>query len=396
MLVPPQHNNLEHDLPSRITEFMSIARQQGFVIGVNETLDAQALARDIGILNKRGLRYGLKALMCNDATDWQRFDQLFHFYWQSDNIKVGSFETLGGRGARKQSGVSEKTGSSATNNKRRAAHFDIPDAHGLAVEGASESTLSEAGQSLTQSTGTQSFEHLQDPVELRRMEDLAEQLAVSIRKRFSRRQRLNQRGQFIDLRHTIHSSLRHQGLPLHLSYKRRRQKPPKLLLLLDVSRSMNVYSYFFLRFARGILGAFKQADAFAFHTHLVHIGDTLRDPSIGRLAEKMSLISAGWGGGTRIGESLQSFNLNYSKLLSSHSIVIIVSDGYDTGEPQNLVQQLRRIKARARKLVWLNPLLGRADYSPETKCMKAALPLLDVFLPANNLSSLAALEEHLL
>ncbi|MDH5354187.1 MAG: VWA domain-containing protein, partial [Gammaproteobacteria bacterium] len=112
--------------------------------------------------------------------------------------------------------------------------------------------------------------------------------------------------------------------------------------------------------------------------------------------EKMALISAGWDGGTRIDKSLQSFNRSYARnLLGSRSIVIIVSDGYDTGEPQALVTELQRIKRRARSLIWLNPLLGLAQYTPSTRCMQAALPLIDVFAPAHNLESLAALESHL-
>ena len=388
--------SLSADLPSRISEFIASARHQGFVIGVNETLDAQQLALNLGITNKRELQHGLKSLMCNNNEDWQRFDQLFHFYWQSDNVKQGTFDTRGGKGPRNENtDITEEGNANNQNNSRSDADFDVPEPTSLDSAGAGEGSLSESGASMAHSTQTQSFDHLQDPIELRRLENLAEELAQRIRKRLSRRSRHYRRGRDIYMRRTIHNSLRHHGLPIKLNYKRRQRKSPKLVLLLDVSKSMQVYSYLFLRFARGILGAFKQADAFAFHTHLIHIGDTLRDPSPGRLAEKMSLISAGWGGGTRIGDSLLSFNQNYSKVVNGQSIVIIVSDGYDTGDVDVLVKQLRRLKPRARRLVWLNPLLGREDYSPETKCMKAALPLIDVFASAHNLQSLAELEAHL-
>jgi uncharacterized protein with von Willebrand factor type A (vWA) domain len=111
---------------------------------------------------------------------------------------------------------------------------------------------------------------------------------------------------------------------------------------------------------------------------------------------KLSQRAAGWSGGTRIGESLRQFNQNYGgKLLSRDTIFIILSDGWDTGEPELLASQLRTTKRRVRKVLWLNPLLGLKDYQPVTQGMSAALPYVDVFAPAHNLESLLALERHL-
>jgi uncharacterized protein with von Willebrand factor type A (vWA) domain len=110
------------------------------------------------------------------------------------------------------------------------------------------------------------------------------------------------------------------------------------------------------------------------------------------MRDSLTLISQGWSGGTRIGECLGSFNDEYARLLNSRSLVVIVSDGLDTGEPERLVQELANIKGRCRKLIWLNPLLGRNGYEPRTRSMLAALPQLDLFAPAHNLRSLQALE----
>jgi len=166
--------------------------------------------------------------------------------------------------------------------------------------------------------------------------------------------------------------------------------------LLDVSRSRSLYSYLFLRFARGIVGAFKNADAFVYHTRLVHVTDALIENDINIVKKKLEMMSAGWSGGTRIGECLEKFNEDYGRhIITSHSVVIIFSDGLDTGTPESLTKQLSFIKNRARKLVWLNPLLGRDGYEPIAKCMQAALPHLDLFASAHNLESLMALESHL-
>jgi len=229
-----------------------------------------------------------------------------------------------------------------------------------------------------------------------RLEQWIDELAHRMRKRLLRRHHIRATGHRIHLRRTVRRSLRYGGLPLDLIFQERRRELPRLVLITDVSRSMNVYSYFFLRFARGILDAFKDTDAFVFHTRLIHVTDTLREPDSHRLKEKLAWIAAGWGGGTRIGESLQAFNREYARrLVDSRTFVFVVSDGYDTGEPELLGEQVRRLRQRARRVVWLNPLLGREDYAPTARGMQAALPHLDLFASAHDLESLMKIERML-
>ncbi len=128
------------------------------------------------------------------------------------------------------------------------------------------------------------------------------------------------------------------------------------------------------------------------YTALVHITDALKQPDVTRVRESLALISQGWSGGTRLGEALQRFARDYSARINSRTLFIIVSDGLDTGEPELLAQQLASIRRRCRKIVWLNPLLGREGYEPKTGAMLAALPHIDVFAPAHTLQSLLALE----
>jgi uncharacterized protein with von Willebrand factor type A (vWA) domain len=252
------------------------------------------------------------------------------------------------------------------------------------------------GASFQEATARTDFRLLNDPREVRAIEDLAERLARRMRRRVQRRQRLARYGRRIHLRRTIRASLRYGGTPLDLVYQRRLRVLPRLILLLDVSRSMSLYSYFFLRFARGMLGAFRDAHAFIYHTRLIPVTDVLRERNVDKVKEKLGVIALGWAGGTRIGESVQAFNQHYaSKLLNSRSIVVVMSDGFDTGPVTLLSEQLARIRRRARRIVWLNPLLGREGYEPLAAGMQAALPLIDVFAPAHNLESLAALEDKL-
>ena len=183
---------------------------------------------------------------------------------------------------------------------------------------------------------------------------------------------------------------------MELAHKGRKQRKNRLVILLDISGSMNFYSLFFVRFAYALQASFRRVDTFVFSTDVVEISDLLRMRDLPEALRGLSERAAGWSGGTKIGESLRHFNqLRGTKLLSRDTILIILSDGWDTGEPEVLAAQMRAARRRAQKILWLNPLLGLKDYQPITRGMAAALRYVDVFAPAHNLESLLALERHL-
>ncbi|MGB8819112.1 MAG: VWA domain-containing protein, partial [Rhizobiaceae bacterium] len=129
---------------------------------------------------------------------------------------------------------------------------------------------------------------------------------------------------------------------------------------------------------------------------LIHISPALREKNAQRAMERMSILAQGTGGGTRIGESLATFNRWHAKrCITSRTCVMIVSDGYDTGTPENLGEEMRALRRRCKRIAWLNPMIGWQDYAPEAAGMKAALPYIDLFAPAHNLQSLEALEPYL-
>ena len=377
-------------LVENIIGFVRFVRDNGFKIGIKEECDALIVARYCNVINQRRLKWGLRSLLCNSSDDWERFDELFEDFWLVTNYKsqIQSSSAVNADGKQEVNDESDNP-----NNLNDVAESDQVQLQNEDIAGEG-GTLTGASSSETQ-TQTD-FRFLDDLQQMNLMEQMVERLARRMRRRLIRRQRDQRQGRRINLRRTIRNSLCHGGTPLELIYRKKKKQLPRLILLLDVSRSMSLYSYLFLRFARGIVGAFKNADAFVYHTRLVHVTDALIENDINIVKKKLEMMSAGWSGGTRIGECLEKFNEDYGRhIITSHSVVIIFSDGLDTGTPESLTKQLSFIKNRARKLVWLNPLLGRDGYEPIAKCMQAALPHLDLFASAHNLESLMALESHL-
>jgi uncharacterized protein with von Willebrand factor type A (vWA) domain len=227
-------------------------------------------------------------------------------------------------------------------------------------------------------------------------ERAALRIAKAIRYRRSRRRKAARKGSMIDLRRIIRRSVSSGGEPVQLLRRRRPDRPMHLVSLLDVSGSMTLYARVFLAFLRGLIDADQRADAFVFHTSLMNVSDALRDNDSLRAVNRLSMMAQGFGGGTRIGHCLEQFNAQYAGcMLGRRSVVIIMSDGYDTTGSERVGAALARLKRKGCKVIWLNPLLGWKDYAPVAASMAAALPYLDCFAPCNSLQSLIDLEGEL-
>lgn len=373
-------------LVRRMIEFIRLARANGFRVGIQEELDALRVAQHCHLLEQRSLRWGLRALLCTESREWHRFDALYEAYWHGANRSAQV----------KPSGAARLDTQDALGDGISGARVVETDRPQSGDAGNDTAGAARSGASHREALRQTDFRFLTDAQQLREMEHLVERLARRMRRHLTRRQRLSHEGRRIHMRASIRNSLQYGGTPLELVFRQRRRQLPRLILLLDVSRSMSLYSYLFLRFARGIVAAFRDADVFVFHTRLVPVTEALRERDIHKVKQKLAVLSAGWSGGTRIGECLQRFNQRHAgRILNTRSVVMIMSDGFDTGPPEFLAAQLERIKRRARRIIWLNPLLGRDGYQPLAGGMQAALPWIDVFAPAYNLDSLQALEPQL-
>ena len=375
----------------KLSGFVSALRDNGFVIGLAETRDALGVMSGVSAARPSQFRPALRALFCSRHSDWQKFDEIFDAWWLVRGMK--SATRISGAPQKAPSGLQAvAAGNRGLGDNQNADHVERSEGGGQTDTGQSK----REGASRTELLTGTDFRHLTDPNDLAAAHELAARLAHEMRARLTRRLRVRRKGQRLDLRRTIHKSIAHGGTPMELVRRKRKDKPLKLVVLLDASGSMSLYSAVFLRFMHGVLDAFSQAEAYIFHTRLIHISPALRERDPQRSVERMSLMAQGTGGGTRIGESLATFNRWHAKrCIHSRTCVMIVSDGYDTGSGEVLAAEMQALRRRCRRIAWLNPMIGWQDYAPEAAGMKAALPFVDLFAPAHNLESLNALEPYL-
>lgn len=379
----------------RMSGFMAHLRLNGFAAGPAETAGALDLMQRLGISGGAGpARMALKSYLAGRRQDWERFDELFDAYWHQSGVRWAAPSPAD---AREQPSASlpkiwgKALSPEEGGNPAGPASETPGEGPDTAEEGAGRLVASR--QDRLKMTD---LRHIADAEEIAEAEKLAFRLASAIRYRLSRRRKIAARGETIDMRRTIRGNLRSGGEPISLSWRRRPDEPVRIVVLVDVSGSMKPYSRFFLQFAAGLIGHWIKADAFLFHTRLARVTSALRDKDVLRAMGRLSLMSQGFGGGTAIGRCLHIFNRRYAKeALDSRTVVIVLSDGYDTDPPELLEAELKRLKKRVRRLVWLNPLIGWRDYAPVARGMAAAMPHIDCFRSAHTLAEMARLEADL-
>ncbi len=378
----------------RVAGFLRTLRDNGFKVGLAESRDALAVVSNANIDRPSSAKPALKALLCSRRSDWDAFDDLFDAFWLGRGVKTRTTSQLS-RSSAKQNMPHAPRERDARNSEAGLAS-DVERRSGEQDNDDADSKGKREGASRFDNLAQTDFRKIDDPEAFAQANMLAERLARTMRARITRRDRKSLRGRQIDLRRTIRASLPTGGVPIDLVRRRRQHKPLRLVVLLDASGSMSLYTAVFVRFVHGILDHFLEADAFLFHTQLVHVSDALREKDAGRALDRLGLMAQGVGGGTKIGESLATFNKwHAARVIHSRTCVMILSDGYDTGEPEQLGAEMEKLRKRCKRIVWLNPMIGWEGYEPSARGMAAALPHVDLFAPAHTLNSLAALEPYL-
>jgi uncharacterized protein with von Willebrand factor type A (vWA) domain len=212
--------------------------------------------------------------------------------------------------------------------------------------------------------------------------------------RLSRRTRATRRRRDQhDLRATLRASLRHGGELVDRRYREPAERPRRLVLVCDVSGSMTPYARMLLQYVQACVAAQARVEAFAFGTRLTRITRELagRDPD--RALARAAAAADDWSGGTRIGAAIAELNREHGRRIGRGAMVVVLSDGWDRGEPEELAEEMARLRRCAYRVVWLNPLAADPRYEPLTRGMRAALPHVDRLLPGNSLRSLEQLAE---
>lgn len=365
-----------NSLTESIVAFAQFVREHGLNVGIGETGDALQAANTGLLTDRNALRYALKALFCTTPEDRLLFDGLFILFWDSNPTDLR--ET---KNQTKIQGIIQKK----TNNT-------------LVMLGAGKTDDVQEEAKTTSGANAVDRLHKTDfakvnQVDAKTLEELAERLFRELARRLRRRMKASQTDGQINLRRTIRRSIAYGGEPIELFRRAQKPKKQRLIVLLDVSGSMDKYSFYLLRFVVALRQHFRQLEAFVFSTTLIRISKALHNNRIEVILDLLNQQADNWSGGTRIGECLETFHDRYGKrTLNGSPTVIILSDGLETGNPDKLAQQMQRISRKAKKVVWLNPLKGMTGYEPTARGMQAALPSVDQFRSAHNLKSLLELE----
>ncbi len=365
----------------RLVGFIDLLRDENFLCDTTSSLSATEVLTAGYVEHRLYMKESLRTCLCHNRSEWRRFDDLFDFYWRS--VKPADDE--------------DTVSPSSSNNQppEDAARNRMIGFSASSDEQDLDQNITGAGDFKTLSLAD--FRFVFDQHQMQAIEDLIDSLAKQLRRQRRRRLKSTRKGGHLDMRRSQQKALSTAGTLRELAYRKPIKRLPSFVLLLDVSQSMEVYSKLFLRFTRQLMSEFDRSTAYAFNTQLFELGKgstRLREQDF---ENAMNQYSKGWLGGTRIADSFKTFNHDFSRhTVDSTSTVVVFSDGYDTAKPERLIPEVDALKRKAKRLIWINPLLGRfAENEPDPRmdCLK---PYLDVYCSGHNLQALEKLATHLL
>tara|TARA_B100001964_G_scaffold149126_1_gene164328 strand:- start:11072 stop:12259 length:1188 start_codon:yes stop_codon:yes gene_type:complete len=378
---------LRRALSSNLVGFCRHLRNQGLVSGIGEQMDALRALESIPLREQEPFRMALRTSLAKSTQEQEIFDEHFRKFWYV-------WESSGEFYRQPPGEEEERSKIHVIDERPKPTFLSIHD--WMNQDSESEEVRDSAGYSPFEVDTERDFSQFGSE-ELNEVIALINEIGKRLATRFSRRMRHSKRHGPMDLRRTMRLSLRRGGELIDLMHHRRRRQRLKLVLLCDVSKSMDLYSRFLIQFIYAFQTVYRRIETFVFSTSLHRITDQLKQQSMDEAVARISESVPDWSGGTKIGASLKQFVDEYSlKVVDPATVVLVISDGWDTGEVEMLSESMSHLKRSARSLIWLNPLKGSPDYEPTTRGMQAALPHLDLFASAHNLNSLRDLMGELM
>jgi hypothetical protein len=376
----PGGNLLQHTLA-----FGFLLREMGIAVSPGQMLDLVGALDERVLLRREDFRAAARCTLIVRREDLPLFDAAFEFYWRTQG--ESDLENALMMSVLPQIKVPRRQ--LRLPRRQPPPEEDAPPAD---QEEKLEIQLTYSQGELLRSKdfGQFSYEEVQAAKELMR------KMRWRVEQRPTRRKQAARRGHVLDLRRTLRQNMRYGGEPITLAWRETRSEPRPLVVLCDISGSMERYSRILLQFVHTFASAYGHVEAFVFGTRLTRITRQLRHKDIDDAVSAVAKQVLDWSGGTRIGDAVKEFNFRWGRRVLGHGpVVLLISDGWDRGDPTLLSREMDRLQRSCHRLIWLNPLLGQANYQPLTLGMQAALPFVDDFLPVHNLNSLEQLGKHL-
>ena len=375
-------------LAENILLFCRTLRQAGLPIGPGQVIDAGLAVLQSGIERRDDFYFALRSVLVTNPTQFRLFDQAFHIYFRNPRL----LERMMGLLLPTLERVSDDAGGEeAIRRLMEAMPGETEHDDGEVVIEIDQSESWSQREILRQKDFEQMS--LQEQREAKKM--LREEIEV-IKKVPVRRYRADIHGRRYDLRRSMQLMLRTNGQLIQLAKKRRRLRPPTLVLICDISGSMSRYSRIFLHFAHALSSRRQTVHSFVFGTRLTNISHRLADKDVDRALAKVSTEVKDWDGGTRIADSLKRFNVDWGRrVLAGNSVVLLLSDGLERDTESDLGFQTERLQRSCGQLIWMNPMLRYSEFEAKAIGIKAMLPHVDLFLPAHNVASLMQLAQVL-
>lgn len=374
----------KRQLMRQVVQFSRALHAAGLPVNPAGLIDLGRCLRFVDIGNRADFHAAARATLVSSQADIPVFEDIFDAFWSAPG---GIHEPRRER-KKPEEGPQSSEDPEPAGQMLQQAEENEPDSE---REGGEETVAWSTAEALAH----KDFRHMSDQ-EMEQARRLIASLIELLARKTSRRMSPSHRRGDLDLRRMLRVNALRGSDGTEFRFRRKRIKRTRLLLLCDVSGSMERYSRFLIQFIYALRQQLAHIDVAVFSTRMTVITDLLRWQSVERSLQDVSERASDWGGGTDIGSCLRSFNDHFSAdMHRSHSVAIILSDGWDRGDADVMREEMQRLNQQVHRVLWLNPLLGHDEYQPLCQGMRTALPFIDDFLPAHNLASLADLLQHL-